>query len=406
MSRIIVVGAGLAGLSAALMAREAGHAVTVVTKGYGGQLLSTGALDVFGWRADGSLVDDPFAEVEAQKGTDHPYAVIGAGNVRHGLKWLMNGPAAPLEFRGADKNVLVPTSVGATRPTWAVPAAMHDSVLRDGEKVLVLGIDIYKDLPARLASDNLNRSQYVGLESRFDTLQLAGMKGEQDDTSTTLAHLADEDSTYLTSRIRAARLPGETVLIPSMLGQEPDTFKEIREHAGGPIGEVVGPPPSMGSRRLHEALVWECRRQRVDVQLNTAALGVVSDGSAVTALRVQRAGRVTEDRVDAIIHAPGGFESGGLARDSYGKITEPALGLYVDIPGGAKSEQLQDELSIFKCGVRVNEQMQPLDADGNVAYTNVHLAGDVIAGALPFHELSGEGISLGSAWAAAQALGA
>ena len=68
MNGTVVVGAGIAGLTAALMAREAGCKVTVVSLGFGGLQLSAGTLDILG-------VPEPLAEMPALDAS-HPYAKI------------------------------------------------------------------------------------------------------------------------------------------------------------------------------------------------------------------------------------------------------------------------------------------------------------------------------------------
>jgi anaerobic glycerol-3-phosphate dehydrogenase subunit B len=47
--------------------------------------------------------------------------------------------------------------------------------------------------------------------------------------------------------------------------------------------------------------------------------------------------------------------------------------------------------------------MNPVDATGKVIAANLYCVGELIAGGAPWRELSGEGIALGSAWAAIQA---
>ena len=44
-----VIGAGIAGLTAAIRLREAGHQVTLMSKGIGGLQLSQGSIDVLGY---------------------------------------------------------------------------------------------------------------------------------------------------------------------------------------------------------------------------------------------------------------------------------------------------------------------------------------------------------------------
>ena len=54
---VVVIGAGLAGLVAAIRLREAGAEVSLLTKGIGGLQLSQGTVDVLGYSPDWNLAD-------------------------------------------------------------------------------------------------------------------------------------------------------------------------------------------------------------------------------------------------------------------------------------------------------------------------------------------------------------
>ena len=63
MRDVVVIGAGLAGLAAAIKAADAGLSVTLVTKGVGGIQLGTGTVDILGYRPE--PVDKPLEVLEA-----------------------------------------------------------------------------------------------------------------------------------------------------------------------------------------------------------------------------------------------------------------------------------------------------------------------------------------------------
>ncbi len=97
----IVIGAGLAGLSAAVRLAEDGARVLVLGKGVGATHLSAGTIDIVGYAPE--RVERP-AEALARFGDGHPYALVGAGAVAASVDWLKavvaGGSLAPYAYHG------------------------------------------------------------------------------------------------------------------------------------------------------------------------------------------------------------------------------------------------------------------------------------------------------------------
>lgn len=85
MTDVVVIGAGLAGLTAALRLARAGKTVTLTTKGPGGLQLSQGTVDIMGYTPD--RVSAPLDAVAAVA-DGHPYASVGAAAVSAAVSWL------------------------------------------------------------------------------------------------------------------------------------------------------------------------------------------------------------------------------------------------------------------------------------------------------------------------------
>src|SRR5262249_57655460 len=88
VTETVVVGAGRAGLAAALRLAAAGQRVTVLALGVGGLPLSPGVVDVLGYSPD--RVERPGEALErlAAERPSHPYAVLGRARVERALVWL------------------------------------------------------------------------------------------------------------------------------------------------------------------------------------------------------------------------------------------------------------------------------------------------------------------------------
>lgn len=421
--RVLVVGAGLSGLATALMLQQAGCSVTISTRGVGGLLLSNGTIDVLGWRStkDQKPVKNPWAALPSfiENHPEHPYAAIGVDSIFHGVRWLTDTlpffDSQTVQTR-AD-NSLIPTAIGTLHPSAVLAHSMSASAFTPQHKYLLIDISHMKDFSASYAAANL-KEIYPDVQIRTATISVPVRgKKETDSLPTSIArgldgYLNTRERTYLIDAILAERKPGETILLPAVLGVDPNTFATIAQELDCPVGEILLPPPSIPGRRINDYLVNLTQKARIDTMLNSAVCGCsVSDGR-ITDVHVHIAGRIKHISVDAVVHAGGGFESGAIARDSYGKISETIFNLPVFAPhdtqmpisSGDDSRILHPQLrSLLAHGVRVNSAMQPIaETDGDPIYTNLYCVGGILGGSLPWEEASGEGIALGSAYCAAQ----
>ncbi len=84
----VVIGAGVAGLTAAARLAEGGARVCVLAKGVGSTHLAPGTIDVLGYAPE--RVEDPAAALRAFVGdrSGHPYALIGVEAIVSALEWF------------------------------------------------------------------------------------------------------------------------------------------------------------------------------------------------------------------------------------------------------------------------------------------------------------------------------
>ncbi len=409
----IVVGAGLAGLAAALRLARSGASVTLVTKGVGGLQLSQGSLDVLGYAPE--RVSRPYDELPAfaDANPGHPYGLLGPDAVRAAVDFVTGVAGSSLLAPGDGTNLQLPTAVGAVRPTAVAQPSMVAGQVIDGKKFVVVGLRRLKDFQASLVAANLARTVPPGgggVEARHAWIDVEVRPGEHDTSGLNHARALDDPG----FRERFARAvagvvrDGETVLLPAVLGLDaPDAFPDLQSLIGHPVAEVPLPPPGVPGLRLFRALSAAARDTGVRFINGSPVVGLVTEAGRVSALVVGETGRRVELRGRAFVHAPGGFESGALAVDSYGRITETALGLPVtceDASGLISEDFWGTDQALFRVGVAVDDAMRVLDADGAVVHPNLHAAGGVLAGASRWHEKSGEGIAAASGVRAAETI--
>jgi glycerol-3-phosphate dehydrogenase subunit B len=391
---VIVVGTGLAGLTAATRLAEGGARVLVLAKGVGATHLSPCTIDVLGYAPD--LVDDPGAAL-GRVGGDHPYAAVGRDGVAAAIAWFADGMRERYPYAGSlERNLLLPTAVGALKPSAVVPETMAAGEGRG--PVVVVGFTALKDFHAPLLADNLGRG---GIEARAVELDLVP-QGRADVNSLGFARAFDtpafraEVAAQLVARLGA----DERVAFPAVLGiaDAPAAWGELRERLARAVFEVPTLPPSVPGMRVFAVLRERLRRAGAGVILNAVVGGAERSGGRVTAVQARHGLRDVVHGCDWVVLATGGFASGGLELDSRWQAHERALGL--PVAGVPADERFRpdyfDEQPMARAGVAVDRELRP------EGHENVLVAGATLAGAQPWREKSGDGISLSTGHRAAE----
>lgn len=403
MSDVIVIGAGLAGLTAALRLRQAGKSVTLLTKGIGGLQLGQGSIDVLGYGPD--LVEHPIDALEGFVAghQDHPYGTIGADAVRRGIDFLQQSLPEGDLVGDANTNRRYPTAVGAMRPTALVPPSMEAGVCEPGRRFVIVGIRELKDFYPELVAQNLARTPLDGgrVEARAEHISFPAREGEVDSTALNIARRLDDPSARerLVYLLKHLVREGEAVGLPAVLGTSEEVYRDVAARLGAPVFEIPLPPPSVPGFRQNDALVRAVKESRVRFVNGTKVLRARVEGGVVKGVTIKGTGREQEYTADQFVLATGGFESGALKLDSYNELHEVVFDL--PVKGGTIDEMVHGDYwgadqPLFKAGLAVDEQMRPLDAQGQVVLTNLHACGGILAGAQRWSEKSGEGIALGS----------
>ncbi|MGJ6979659.1 glycerol-3-phosphate dehydrogenase subunit GlpB [Aestuariimicrobium soli] len=432
MARIVVVGSGFAGLYAACTLDRAGHQVTVVTQGLGGMQLSQGTLDVLGYRLadDGTSerVADPLAAVD-ELPESHPYRVIGADAVERGISEFL-GLAGGDWVGDGHRPTYLPTAVGAWRPTALAPASMAAGAAEPGKHLHLVGLRQLKDFHAQLIATNLPRTRLADLgvgegavTTSWSSMDFLARAGEIDSSPVVYARAVDDPTVLsrfadrLATHVRDQQVPAEAVVgLPAILGLERhrEVVATLENKLGRRVFEICMQPPSVPGMRLNQALMRTFKAGHGRWLLGSSVVGVRTDDGRVTHVTVGVAGGSRDLACDHVVFAPGGFESGSLELDSYNEVRETALGLPVHAAGGVGPVEPIEKLvhgdywgppqQLFAVGLRTDESMRPVDHDGRVVWQNLHAAGSILAGATRWEEKSGEGIALGSARRAVDAI--
>jgi glycerol-3-phosphate dehydrogenase subunit B len=392
---VVVVGAGPAGLAAAVRLAEGGRQVRLVARGQGFTHWGAGAVDVLG-RVGGERVERPLDAID-RLGDGHPYRLVGPGAVRDGLDWFRDfAAAAGLDQVGdPERNRGQVTALGTLRPTCLVPAPAGGE-LRG--RVAVLGFAGFRDFSAALCARGLEQAGY---EATAATVELPPWSHRLYFTAVELARAFDDGDfrARLAPALAKAAAGAEVAVVPAVLGlaggHEP--WADLERGAGLPLVEAALAPPSVPGLRLFAAWRRRLDELRVAWQLGFPAIGVERDGDRVTAVRCEGASRPVVIHCDEVVLATGGVAGHGIEANRDGSLTEVVAGLpvagFADRTDFVAGRFLAAH-PIGEAGVRVDGELRPTGNDGAPVLGNLRCIGGLLAGHDPTMEGSREGVAL------------
>jgi glycerol-3-phosphate dehydrogenase len=377
--QVIVVGAGLAGLAAAVHAVQAGARVKVFALGLGRLILTPG------WYQVGAFAPHP-----------------GVGAFRDWLEQFDGLRLAP------DADLHLPTTLGIRHRVDLAPEGLAAGDLDHDVPTAIIGLAGWRDFDSafyagmRAAQGIPQRSIHVDLPGRHDAWDL----------STTELATRFDDPAYRAevARLVRGRLDGEQrVGFPAVLGlHDLGARADMADRIGVSVFEVPTMTPSVPGTRLYNTLKHWLLRHGAQIQVGHAVTRATTDGQRVTGVAVASAGRETVFPADAVILATGGLYGGGLLSDDRSRVWEPVFDLPVT-EAGPRTGWFHDDLlnpaghPVHKVGIHVDDQLRPLNEAGQPVYANLYAAGGMIAGLNTVTADCDEGVALASAYAAVRA---
>ena len=416
---VVVIGAGLAGLTAAVELAERGARVHLAAKGMAATHWAHGGLDV----AAPPGARTSAAGIEVLRSVDgHPYAILHA-DAGAGLDAQLSRLAAGgLPYRGDVDSPLrpFPTAIGGLRAAAIVPEAQAAALdpWRPDEGLFLLGIARFRDSWPEFAARNLERQAWPAGPTRIGSgvATLPGLEGLNNLNSLTLARLFDDPAWRARAldalRDAVPRTGSWRVGLPAILGLDdhPAVFAETAGRMERPIFEIPTLPPSIPGLRLYNALLSRATGLGVAVQIGFGVEGLVREGDRISAVETHAAARPLRIRTGAVVLATGGIAGGGLRGGRDGMVTDAVAGLPVSAP--ERGSWLQGDLygregvALEAAGVRVDEELRPVDTDGVVLLENLRVVGSALAGMRYLTERCGDGVAIASARRAARLLAA
>jgi len=406
---VVVIGAGLAGLSCAAELAERGASVFLAAKGIATTHWTHGGLDVAA-PPGASTHRAGLALLAALDG--HPYHALGSDADAAIDGHLARAAAAGLVHSGGlDTPLLpIPTAIGSLRPASILPAAQAAAAEPWGADGLVLvGFGGYRDAWAAYAARNLAAAGAAWADGpasiRAVEVDLPGVDGLHNLAAQNLANRFDNPAWRDRALDAVARaLPAGKIRIgmPPVLGldRHAEVLADAERSLGGRIFEIPSLPPSVPGMRLFEALRRRILAAGGRIQVGFDVVSVERAAERVVAVHTEAASRTLRLAADAFVLATGGIAGVGFRALPDGTIDERVFGLPVTAPPHDRwfSDDPLEPHPLEAAGIEVDAELRP------AGLSNVRVIGSALAGMHYLEQRCGDGVALASAHRAVRSL--
>ena len=424
---VIVIGGGLAGLTSAIRSAEAGLKTVVVSHGESALTFASGSIDVLGMNVQRQLIQDPFAAMAALP-ENHPYQKLGAETVQQSLRFFraqMDQAGMHMSHEAHNSGRL--TAIGAIRPTWLSQSSQKtlplDNPAQNIKRIAVINIASLRDFQPPLVAAGLKKhpafvdTTVIQGNIHSETLNIQA-RNVHELRSIELARTLKRDLFsqsnglhILASALQKAAKNADLVVIPSVLAvaNGNEIIRQLENATGLRICEVATLPPSLPGMRMAAGLKQRFRElgglfiegdEVIGGEFATDEL----NGNVSLQVITTKLNPSTPLRAQHFVIATGRFFSCGLSSDRH-TIVDPVFGLDL-LKSDDRAEWSQDQFlaqpahGFQTYGLDCNQQFQP-SKQGQTVH-NLYGAGAVIGGFNPVQEASAGGVSISTAWFAAQ----
>jgi glycerol-3-phosphate dehydrogenase subunit B len=402
MTEVLIIGAGLTGLFASILAANRGASVTLAAQGRGGLELSHGCIDIWGRTTPSRAL--------VRLRNNHPYHLADVKSLYAALDIMLDVTReAEYPLSGnLKRNFQLPTATGTVHPTSYAPLPLSQGDLGIETSITLAKLNYFRDFHPHMAATNMRRAG-ISIKGVIE-LPILNTPIRRDAYATDIARFFD-DAIWRkeTARLWKPRLAGIHRLgLPAVLGlhHPMKVLIDMQEQLGVSLFEIPTLPPSIPGLRLERILRQKALHLGIFFIEGSQAVGHIvkkSKSRRVSGVTLQTAGGPRLHKADVVILATGGVLNGGLISRQDGRFQESVFDLPVSYN---ENRAVWTTLSPFDSqpyatyGLPVNDRMQPLNANGVAIYENLFAAGGLLAGAERAMERSRQGIDLATAYRA------
>ncbi|WP_093794200.1 FAD-binding protein [Sporomusa acidovorans] len=336
---VLVIGGGLAGITAALAAMKNGAQVILVTSGPGTFALSGATVSIRGMNKE------------------QPY-------LQEALDFFKDITiAAECEYKGAfTGSTFIPDIIGGLQEIALAPFSLWAGRPVNGSKVMIVGIRGLSGFSAGLTAELLTSSvKQIGLQVtyRTATIEIPWVRNGFFTSLEVANHLEDKQrQAQLAELLKPLVKNQDLLLLPAIFGMTMGSgeFNGLARQIGCSVGELITLPPSMVGLRVLHAMQKYLKQSGVEIISGYPVQALQVEDGICTAAFVDTPGRNRVIKVGSIIVATGRINKSSLAIRTPSQKTETFL---------------QDDCL-------VNESMQLLNEQNIPFAANIYGAGDML----------------------------
>ena len=397
---VMIIGGGLAGLTAGLRLQEKGKRTAIVSAGQNALHFSSGAFGLLD-------SEDPFEAVKDLP-ANHPYAKIGAGSLgtlateakglfgRAGI--ALNGD--PL------RNGYRLTLQGELKRAWLTLPEVDlfpDEEAVKGHKVLLVNLLGYLDFNTSFLALGLEK---LGCTCRIETLRLPEMErlrqNPSEMRSVNIARVMDNAWVKVAGEIKSLVKDEDWVVLPQVFGlRDANVPAQIRETVPARVFFVGTMPPSVPGMRTQMQLKKAYESLGGTFLMGDVVQSAETDGAHVLSVTTHNVGRIG---AGYFILATGSYFSKGIASDMT-HVFEPLFGADVIQDEGRGSwydSNFFHPQAFLSYGVATTPGF--LVFKDGAAMDNLYAIGSVLGGCRSLALGCGAGVALTTALAVAETI--
>lgn len=400
---IIIIGAGLAGMTAAVRLAEAGKKVALVSSGRSATLFNSGSFGLLGYDGDHHPVED-MKHALSKLSDEHPYSRIGVESVAV----LAKETCAMMERAGIRINVPDDlknhhriSPVGLIRPAWLTLDSMVTleklNSMVDRHLAIVSPVG-FLDFYPRFIASSLDKQGYTCDIFTVDTPELRGLRSSATELrAANIARLLRHDSLDAFAdavKKAVADSDAEAIILPAIINMtEPKTLDRFCERVGRQVYFAPTLGVSVPGLSVNAILQKKLLSLGVVIMNGHNVNGAEFVGDEIKSISTDK---LDGDKLEAetFIFAAGSFFSHGVVAlpDA---VIEPALGLDTVSPSSRNdwfANDMFDAQPVLRSGVATDQSFHALRAGAPVS--NLYVVGSALAGADSVREDSGAGVAM------------